>query len=336
MKIFKKFLSVAFRISISLVLLIFLFKQVDRKSLIDILRNVDVPMLFVALGIFALNYLLCFYRWDMLLRTSGIIVPVWRVIVAYSGGIFFSLFLPTSIGGDFVRSVDLAVHTKKPSEVVATVILDRLSGFIGLVTLALAALFLGWDFMQNNTILIAVAVLALILVSVLLVMFNNFCYSKTNSFLSSVRLGSKQGQAGNIGSRISAMLGKLKELLTQTHTEIHLFRRHKRVILINIAISILIQTISPITFYLIALSLGIKINILYFFVFLPVIGAITLIPVSIGGLGIRDAATIFFFAQAGVSKYLAFAMSLVSFFFIIVYASIGGLVYVFAVRNRRV
>jgi hypothetical protein len=336
MKIFKKFLSVLFRISISLVLLIFLFKQVDKKSLIDILRNVDIPMLLWAFGIFSLNYLLCFYRWNMLLKASGINVPAWRVFVAYCGGIFFSLFLPTSIGGDFVRSVDLAVHTKKPSEVVATVILDRLSGFIGLVVLALAALFLGWKFMQNSTILIAVGVLTAILFCVLLVMFNNFIYTKTNSLLSVVRLGTDPAHPGNAVSRIAAMLGKLKELLKETHKEIHYFRRHKRIIIINIAISILIQTISPLTFYLTALSLGIKVNILYFFVFLPVIGAITLLPVSIGGLGIRDAATIYFFAQADVSKYLAFAMSLVSFSFIIVYASIGGLVYVLAVRNRRV
>jgi len=336
MKIFKKFLSVLFRISISLVLLIFLFKQVDKKSLIDILRNVDVPLLLLALVIFAFNYLLCFYRWYMLLKTAGIKVPTWRVFVAYCGGIFFSLFLPTSIGGDFVRSVDLAVHTKKPSEVVATVILDRLSGFIGLVVLALAALCLGWKFMQNSTILIAVALLTAVLIGVLLVMFNNFLYSRTNAFLSSIRFGADPARPGNIGSRISAMLGKLKELLTETHKEIHYFRRHKKVIIINIAISILIQTVSPLTFYITALSLGIKIHILYFFVFLPVIGAITLLPVSIGGLGIRDAATIFFFAQAGVSKYLAFAMSLVSFSFIVVYASMGGLVYVLAVRDRRV
>ncbi len=82
--------------------------------------------------------------------------------------------------------------------------------------------------------------------------------------------------------------------------------------------------------------MGIKINMAYFFVYLPIIGAITLLPISIGGLGLRDATTVFFFAQAGVSKDMAFAMSLINFSFIVFYASIGGLIYVFTVHHRRI
>jgi hypothetical protein len=100
--------------------------------------------------------------------------------------------------------------------------------------------------------------------------------------------------------------------------------------------SLLVQIVSPLISFVIALSLGIKINIIYFFIFLPIIGAITLLPISIGGLGLRDATTIFFFAKAGVSKDLAFAMSLISFFFLLVYGAIGGLIYVLTVHHRRI
>ena len=101
-------------------------------------------------------------------------------------------------------------------------------------------------------------------------------------------------------------------------------------------ISVIIQAISPLTFFVISRSLGLKLDMIYFFVFLPIIGAITLLPISIGGLGLRDATTIFFFAKAGVSKDLAFSMSLLGFSFVLISGILGGLIYVFTIRHRRI
>jgi hypothetical protein len=89
-------------------------------------------------------------------------------------------------------------------------------------------------------------------------------------------------------------------------------------------------------FYLIAASMGLKLKLIYFFVYIPIIGAVSMLPISIGGLGLRDAITIYFFGKAGVAKDLAFAMSLVNFSFILITGIAGGLIYyVFTVRNRR-
>src|SRR5512135_1130859 len=138
----KKVFSIFLRISISVLLLIFLFRQVDVKTLTGIIKSSDKPLLVIACLVFFFNYVLCFIRWKMLLTALDVILPLKRVLISFCGGIFFSLFLPSTIGGDFIRSIDLSVHTKKPSHIVATVILDRLSGFVGLLTVAMIALFL--------------------------------------------------------------------------------------------------------------------------------------------------------------------------------------------------
>jgi uncharacterized protein (TIRG00374 family) len=100
-------------------------------------------------------------------------------------------------------------------------------------------------------------------------------------------------------------------------------------------LSILVQAITPLTFYITALSMGLKINILYFFIFLPIISAITLLPISIGGLGIREYTTKLFFVKAGVSANLSFAMSLLNSLFIFVCAAIAGLVYILTIHHRK-
>ncbi len=317
MAILKKIFSIFIRVAISIILLILLFRQADEQSLLAIIKNVNKPLLLLAFLVFFLTYCLGLYRWVMLLKAVKIDLPLKRVITSFSGGIFFSLFLPSTIGGDFLRSVDLSVHTKKPKEVIATIFLDRLSGYIGLVILAVWAMFLGWKILEDRSVLISLGIIIGLLVIVLLLLFNKFLFSKINRFLKSPNAG------------------KIRDLISDLHEEIHLFRGKPKVVAKNILVSIVIQAIPPLAFYIVALSLGVKINLAYFFIFIPIIGAITLLPISIGGLGLRDASTIFFFAKVGVGKNLAFAMSLLNFSFILFYGAVGGLIYVLTVHNRR-
>jgi uncharacterized protein (TIRG00374 family) len=318
MSALKKVLSILLRLVISAALLTFLFRQIDKGILFGIIKNIDKPVLFCAFFVSFFSYLLCFFRWEMLLNAVHAKISSKRIITSYAGGVFFNLFLPSTIGGDLVRSVDMAAHTKKSREVVATVILDRLSGYIGLVAVTLLALALGWGIIKNTSVLFSIAIITAILICVLLVLFNKVIYSKINKLLHSYHAV------------------KILQYIKDVHEEIHIFRHHKAVIVNNLLISAVLQAITPVTFYLIALSLGIKINILYFFIFLPIISAITLLPISIGGLGLREATTIFFFTQVGLTKDLSFAMSIVNFFFMAVYASLGGLIYVLTVHHRRV
>jgi len=317
MDVFKKIISVILRVAISIALLAFLFRQVDEKTLFTLVKNADKKLLFLAFFVFFLAYPLCLLRWEMLLKAAKIHLPLKRVIISYSGGLFFNLFLPSTIGGDFVRSVDLASHTKKPKEVVATVLLDRLSGYIGLAFIALLAVIIGGKLVEDPSVIVAVTIIVALLVAILLSLFNNYAYTKINRLLH------------------SPDAGRIRDAITSLHQEMYLFGKDKKVVLNNLFISVLIQLTAPVAFLLLGLSLGIKINIAYYFVFLPVIGAITLLPISIGGLGLRDASTVYFFAKAGVAKDLAFAMSLLNFSFIIIIGGIGGIIYVFTVRHRR-
>jgi len=318
MAIFKRAFSIFLRISVSVILLIFLFKQVDNKTLLVTIKKADISLLCLAFLFFFLNNTLCLFRWRMLLKAAEIRLSLKRIIISFAGGVFFNLFLPSTIGGDLVRSIDLSIHTGKPQEVVATVLLDRLSGYIGLVLVALIALLCGAGLIQDKIVFIAIGIITAVLITILLVFFNSFIYSKINKLLH------------------SPTAGKLKSSLKNLHREIHLFRQHKNIVIKSLLLSLIIQILGPLTAYLTALSLGLKINLIYFLIFIPIIGAVTLLPISLGGLGLRDAMTIFFFAKIGVGKDLAFAISLLSFLFILIYGSIGGLIYVLTVHHRRI
>ncbi|MDD5431867.1 MAG: lysylphosphatidylglycerol synthase transmembrane domain-containing protein [Candidatus Omnitrophica bacterium] len=317
MQVIKKILTLIFRFGISIILIFFLFEKVDKKSLFELIKNADKGLLFLAFFVFFSGYYFCLLRWQMLLKAVNIHLPLKRIIISFSGGVFFSLFLPSTIGGDLMRSIDLSKHTKRPGEVIATVFLDRLSGYIGLVILAFVALILGWRFVEDVSVLSSMAIITVVLFALLILFFNKALFAKISKLLH------------------TPDSGKIRELIKNMHKEIHYFRHNKKIILKNLSLSVLIQVTSPLTFYITALSLGVKIKLIYFLIYLPIISAITLLPISIGGLGLRDASTIYFFAKAGVSRDLAFAMSLLNFSFILICGLMGGIIYVLTVRHRR-
>ncbi len=316
----KKTLYFLLRIGISLILLILLFKfqHIDIRSLLGNIKGADRPLLLAAFSVTLLVYLLCFYRWKMLLDASDIKPALSKLIVSFSGGIFFNVFLPSTIGGDVVRSLDLSLHTRKPKEVIATVLLDRLSGYAGIVVVASFSLLFGWkEVYPNKAVLLSIAIITGLLILILLALFNGFIFSKINALLR------------------SPAAGRFKESLKNLHQELHYFKNRKGVLVKNLMLSLLVQIISPLATYITALALGININVVYFFVFYPVIAAITFLPIAVGGLGLRENMYAIFFRRAGVNESASVALSLVGFSITLIYAAIGGTIYVLTVYHRR-
>jgi uncharacterized protein (TIRG00374 family) len=322
MKGLKKFLVFALRFCISIILLValFFFKDINVKELLFDIKTADKLLLFLAFVVFFLVYFLGLLRWYMLLKAADVRIPFKRVFTSFCGGVFFSCLLPSSIGGDLVRSIDLSKYTQKPKEVVATVLLDRLSGCVGLVIVMLVALICGWDLLgQNTAVLVSITLISGIMAVLLLVLFNKFIFTRINKLLHFPNAG------------------RIREGLRNLFHELHYFRKHRKVLFYNLIISIIIQAIGPVVFYVTALSLGLRgMNPVYFFVFIPIIGAITLLPISIGGLGIRESMAALFLPAAGIAARDAAAFALINSFFILLYGAIGGLIYVLTVHHRRV
>ncbi len=315
----KNILYLSLRLLVSVLLLFLLFKlnNIDLKTLAGQIKG--ARPFFLLLGFLALpfTHILGFFRWRMLIQAAGINIPFRKLASSFCGGIFFSIFLPSTIGGDLVRTADLAAQTQKTRQVVATVFLDRLSGYIGLVLVVLPAIILGGSLIADKVVYISAAAITMLLALILVILFNKSIYDKINFFLSLP------------GS------GRIKEMIRDMHREVHVFRGHKKMILVNLTLSFIIQMIFPLGVYFTGISLGLDINPFYFFIFIPIISAITLLPVSLGGLGLREGLYVVYFAKAGVVKQLALAMSLLSFSFIVFTGAIGGIIYVLTVHHRR-
>jgi uncharacterized membrane protein YbhN (UPF0104 family) len=63
----------------------------------------------------------------------------------------------------------------------------------------------------------------------------------------------------------------------------------------------------------------------YFFLYVPLITVLAMLPVSVAGLGVREGGVVFFFGKVGVDPATALGMSLIWFSLTVLVSAIGGL-----------
>ncbi|MEK7312161.1 MAG: lysylphosphatidylglycerol synthase transmembrane domain-containing protein, partial [Chloroflexota bacterium] len=127
------------RIVISAGLLFWVIRSAGLDQIVGVARNPQPGWIVAAFALSALGIIVRAYRWQILLNAVSARPPFGRLVYLYFVGQFFSSFLPTGFAGDAVRVIEAGEDVER-AKAAGTVIVDRLSGFIGLFALALVAL----------------------------------------------------------------------------------------------------------------------------------------------------------------------------------------------------
>jgi len=312
----KKIQSFILKISITLCLLIFLFGKTDLRALFAVARQADIQKMLQAFFLFIFLNFLVLLRWSLLLKGLAIPVSFARLASSYMASLFFNLVLPGTVGGDVVRTMDIAGHTKTHSSgIFATVILDRVAGFFGLFTVLACSLVFGYGVFREENIFLVASILLLIMVFFAGIMFSGRFFKVVFGFLPFV---------------------KFKDYLHKIHEATRSFK-HKAGILAGAwCLSVIIQAGLSVLYYFFAQAIGLDMKFIYFLLFVPVITVFSVIPISLGGLGVRDAACVAIFTKAGVASEKALCLSLSNFGFMLVLGVLGGVIYVFNLYRRRI
>ena len=297
------------KLTISSVLLGFLFWRVDRSAFLRSLQSLPVPLLLGCGGLYILGYIISIIRWQRLLRAGGIELGLWRVGLVYFQGAFFNLFLPTLIGGDIVRGYFIYKLTRGHDASVASILVDRLTGFAALILLSLTALTFAYRTLNDPQVVFGVLAIAACFAGVLCVVLNRWLTTRVSGVLAIIGL-----------ARFQAKLQGLVDALQR-------YRRHHRALAQAFLLSLVLQALIIVTYYLIGVGLNLGVPLLYFFLFVPLITAIAMLPVSVAGLGVRESGVIYFFGKLGVDAATALGMSLVWFSLTLVVSSMGGLAF---------
>ena len=297
-----------FRAGISLGLLILLILWSDRDQLIAILTSLQTPLFLLSLGIYIGLQVICSYRWQQLLRAERIREAFPRVLRLYFEGMFFSLFLPTSVGGDLVRGYRLS-RSYAPSVAYASIFVERLIGFSVLLAVAAMALALEPTARQDPAL-------------VLIVLLG----------LGGFTLGVGIALDGRIVASLLLLLSRLRlhrihGILERFYQAVLQYRGHHQALLKAMALSLPVQGGLILICYLLARAVGLQIPLEYFILFEPLVVLASMLPISLAGLGVREGMAVYLLGKIGVTPAAALSVSL-SFFLLMALGSLpGGVAY---------
>jgi len=298
------------RIVISFGLVFLLFHKVDLDKFLTSILSAKKEFLALGYVLGICNVMVCTLRWRILLWDRDINVSFYKLMKIYFIGMFFNIFFPTGYGGDAVRGYKLYKVTSAMSESVSSVVMDRLVGFSALLSISIISLGLSFDFI-NAKICFSVFGIALLFFVGVWFFFSGHIVRCVGFVLRVFRLE------------------RYMNGINRFHETILSYKDSKMVLSGIFGISIFAHSIMILSIYLFSLSIGVQIPVLYFFLFVPVINIVTLAPVSVSGIGVREAGFIYFFSMVQVSPSDSFLMSVLFFSQLVFVGLIGCLFYLF-------
>lgn len=305
----KKSLSTALKAAVSLAILYALFRNIDTGALWATAASVNrLSVAFTAL-LFIATQSVSTFRWSIILK-KDMEVSYPRLLSIYFIGMFFNNFLPTMVGGDLIKGYYLYKESGRGDVSLASIFMDRYSGFAALMVITLAALVPGYPLIKDSGLPAFFAVLIGGFSAVSLVIWVGPLHSGVMRILSMIHF---YGINRKIETFYNVLMG---------------YKRHYPILVKIFLCSVFVQGGVIIGYYILGRGLGMDIGIGYFFLFIPLTTAISMLPVSMSGLGIREGAFVYLFSRAGASKEQALTLSLMWFAMAAVVSIAGGVEYI--------
>jgi len=266
------------RLLLSAGLLAWVLSRLHWSELAHVWTGVRPIWVLAALGLYAAAQVLSSCRWQILARSLGFRVHLLEYVRLYYVGMFFNLFLPTSMGGDVVRAWYLARRGPAGSQwrAMLSVLGERCSGLLVLLALGCVA-----------TLTAPVGI------------SRRVCYA-----LWIVALGAGTAVALlPAAARFFAWLRPLAESLS-------LSRAKQGRWWLALGLSFVIQLASIVEIAMLGTALSIPVPWWAYGVVVPLVTLLTLLPVSMNGVGVREGSLMVLLGPLGGSAAQAVALGI--------------------------
>jgi uncharacterized protein (TIRG00374 family) len=239
------------------------------------------------------------FRWKLVMQRLGFGQDFVFYLRSYFKGSFFNQGLPTSIGGDALRVIDVARNGHRKRDAFYGVAVDRGLGLVGLLVFNLLANIFAPELLPRN-VFIALNVLVLL---------------------------------GIIGFIVFYYLNRITRLEQWVPTRV-LLRISQRLdtvlcdipsVFKHLAFSLLIHLMALLSMYFIGSGVGLQFDLLTYMVVVPPVILLTIVPISLAGWGVREGGMIGLFTLLGADLTLVLSMSII-YGLILIFTSLPGLV----------
>ena len=315
------------RFGIAAGILTFLLHKIGLAQAFDELRTTigHWPWIIAAHMIMLTPLLATAWRWKLILHHVAMAMSWPRTLAIFFIGQFFNAFMIGATGGDVLKAFYTARETRQNrTEAITSIFIDRIVGLYAIIFIVAGIVLARLPYFLSNATLrpVAMFILASALVGaaflLLIVRRNPLDRWPLLRRLSSHR---RMGQ-------LSHVLDRAYRAFQACHQQPVLFGK-------LILLSAANQLLAVLGWACVGHALGLNLSAWDYFCYSMLIGFIGTIPITPGGLGLREGASVHILAAIGVAPDKAFLLSFLPYLSSVIWGLPGGIVFLFYPATRR-
>lgn len=283
------------RLIVSLLLLAVLIAKFNGDDLVPANRSLPGALAFLSSGVVIMgaSFLLASWRWQRVLAVFDAVVPLRTLFKHYLAAQFVGNALPSTVGGDVVRVSRCSRDIGSREVAFASVVIERLTGFFALPLLTLVGFAARPDLLDEGRSWIAIAVAfgSLAVLGLLI------------ALAASPRLAGRFKDHENWMRYIGII-----------HVGIDRLRRDKRDAFAALGAAVAYQLTVVGAVYCAIHTVGLTIPNGAVLAFVPAVAMVQVLPISVGGLGVREGMLALLLHPLGVPTGQAVAVGLLWYF----------------------
>ena len=297
------------KILVSTGLLYLLLSRVDLSRLWAIARTASVTWLVVALGLYFVMVFISAWRWGVLLHAQHVTVGLGALLRSYLVATFFNNFLPSNIGGDVIRVRDTARAAGSKTRAATVVLVDRGIGLLALVLIAAVGASMATT---------ASPAMAAFGPGLLWLAFG------VGTLAGGVVLMRPHAMGRLLAPLKTLHQEWVEERISRLVSALARFRESPSALALGFAGGIVVQVVLVLFYAAIAQAILVPIPIAHLAVLIPLSFILQMAPVSVNGLGVREATFSFYFARLGLPLESALALSFLGVALVMLFSLSGG------------
>ncbi len=253
------------------------------------ISNANIYLIGLYIVFYVLGLLVSARKWQILARFKQFKNNFFFYFKSYLLGTFLNNFFPSFIGGDTYRAYSLGKPVQRVSESSTTVVIDRISGLVGIMILSIVFAGMNYEILISHQVIVWIIITLIVL---LICIFVGVLF---------------------FGSKFVQYFAKLLPQSIQKYVRQIFAFRHPAIASKALGYSFLFSIVGvAIANYLLFKSIGVCVSVEDYISVIFLSSIIAAVPVSVGNIGVKEWGYVFLFGIFGVTSNAAVTVVLLS------------------------
>lgn len=298
----KKQVLFIIRIILSLGILAFILTRIDINLFISTIKNFAPHIYIIAVILLFLQQYLLAIGWKMALLSKGYTFHSTHIFKSILTSGFFGIVLPSTFAADLIMTFFIGRSIPEKHHAPSALMYIRMLNILFLVIISVIFMNAVPQLSIFRTLLLITLLCILIFYLISLLWLKYLAWMEKYY--------------------ITRFIYKIFYSFTEFSKNMHYTSRIIPIMIIASFARIALD-------YLLARSIGIELPLTYYLAIVPIVMIVSIVPISIAGLGVRESIYVFLFSLIGLPKAIGFSISLLVFSLSIWSATAGGIIYLF-------